>query len=129
MPQCQFPVFCCFCISKKLHKKYFRNWTKQKPNIRKFTKASKEPKRRRRRATGWPHHQGARPAPGPCPLVVRDPWSTSGATPSPIKTPPDGKNLNTRSLFQKHIAIRRLKGHRCRLEVGVNRRYQILRMA
>jgi hypothetical protein len=31
----------------------------------------------------------------------------------PIKTP-DGKNLRTRSIFQKHIAIR----HRRRLEIG-----------
>jgi hypothetical protein len=30
MPQCQFLVFCCFRISKKLHRKYSRNWTKQK---------------------------------------------------------------------------------------------------
>jgi hypothetical protein len=30
MPQCQFPVFCCFCISEKLHRKYSRNWMKQK---------------------------------------------------------------------------------------------------
>jgi hypothetical protein len=30
MPQCQFPVFCCFCVSEKLHRKYSRNWTKQK---------------------------------------------------------------------------------------------------
>jgi hypothetical protein len=32
--------------------------------------------------------------------------STSDDAPSPIKIP-DGKNLNTRSIFQKHIAIRR----------------------
>jgi hypothetical protein len=38
--------------------------------------------------------------------MVRSPWSTSDAAPSPIKTP-DGKNLNTQSLFEKHIAIRR----------------------
>jgi hypothetical protein len=31
MPQCQFPVSCCFCVSEKLHRKYSRNWTKQKP--------------------------------------------------------------------------------------------------
>ena len=31
MPQCQFPVFYCFCISEKLYRKYYRNWTKQKP--------------------------------------------------------------------------------------------------
>jgi hypothetical protein len=29
MPQCQFRVFCCFCVSEKLHRKYSRNWTKQ----------------------------------------------------------------------------------------------------
>jgi hypothetical protein len=33
MPQCQFPIFCCFCVSEKLHRKYSRNWTKQKPNL------------------------------------------------------------------------------------------------
>jgi hypothetical protein len=87
MPQCQFPVFCCFSVSEKLHRKYSRNWTKQKPNIQKFTEASREPKRRRRGATGRPHHRAARPAPGPRPLVVRPPLSTSDAAPSPIKTP------------------------------------------
>jgi hypothetical protein len=45
--------------------------------------------------------------------MVRAPWSTSDATSSPIKTP-DGKNLNTRSIFQKHIAIHR----RRRPEIG-----------
>jgi hypothetical protein len=33
MPQCQFPIFCCFCVLEKLHMKYSRNWTKQKPNL------------------------------------------------------------------------------------------------
>jgi hypothetical protein len=33
MPQCQFPFFCCFCVSEKLHRKYSRNWTKQKPKF------------------------------------------------------------------------------------------------
>jgi hypothetical protein len=33
MPQCQFPVFCYFCVSEKLHRKYFQNWTKQKPKF------------------------------------------------------------------------------------------------
>jgi hypothetical protein len=33
MPQCQFPVFCYFCVSEKLHRKYSRNWTKQKPKF------------------------------------------------------------------------------------------------
>jgi hypothetical protein len=33
MPQCQFLVFCYFCVSEKLHRKYSRNWTKQKPKF------------------------------------------------------------------------------------------------
>jgi hypothetical protein len=87
MPQCQFPAFCCFCVSEKLHSKYSQNWTKQKPNLLKFTKASKRPKRRRRGATDQPHHRVARPAPGLRPLWARLPWFTPDAAPSPIKTP------------------------------------------
>jgi hypothetical protein len=87
MPQCQFPVFYCFCVSEKLHRKYSRNWTKQKPDVQIFIEASREPKRRRKGATGRPHHQGARPTPGPRRPVVWAPWSTSDAAPSPIKTP------------------------------------------
>jgi hypothetical protein len=87
MPQCQFPVFCYFCVSEKLHKKYSWNWTKQKPNIQKFTEASREPKRRRRGAIGRTHSRAARPRPWPCPLCVRPPRSTSDDAPSPIKTP------------------------------------------
>jgi hypothetical protein len=33
MPQCQFPIFCYFCVSEKLHRKYSQNWTKQKPKF------------------------------------------------------------------------------------------------
>jgi hypothetical protein len=87
MPQCQFPVFCYFFISEKLHRKYSRNWIKQKPNLLIFNKASRRPKRRQRGATGQPHHGVARPAPGPRPLWVSPPWSTPDAAPSPIKTP------------------------------------------
>jgi hypothetical protein len=87
MPQCQFPIFCYFCVSEKLHRKYSRNWTKQKPNQILFNEASRSPKRRRRGATGRPHNRVTRPSPWPCPLCVRPPWSTSNAAPSPIKTP------------------------------------------
>jgi hypothetical protein len=87
MPQCQFSVFCCFCVSEKLHGKYSRNSTKQKPNLLLFNEAYRRPKRRRRGATGWPHNRAARPSPWPCPLCVRLPWSTSDVAPSPIKTP------------------------------------------
>jgi hypothetical protein len=91
MPLCQFPIFCYFCVSEKLHRKYSRNWMKQKPNIQKFTEASKELKRRRSGATGQAHHRATRPAPGLRPLVVRPPWPTSDAAPSPIKTPRQDK--------------------------------------
>jgi hypothetical protein len=84
MPQCQFPVFCCFCVSEKLHRKYFRNWTKQKPNLLIFNEASRRPKRRRRGATGQPHHRVAWPARGPPPLWVRPPWPTPNAALPPI---------------------------------------------
>jgi hypothetical protein len=87
MPQCQIPIFCYFCVSEKLHRKYSQNWTKQKPNLLIFTEASISLKRRQRAATGRPHHRAAQPAPGPRPLWVRPPWSTSDAAPSPIKTP------------------------------------------
>jgi hypothetical protein len=87
MPQCQFPIFCCFCVSEKLHRKYSQNWTKQKPDVQIFTEASREPKRRLKGSTRRPHHQGAWPAPGPCPPMVWAPWSTSDAASSPIKTP------------------------------------------
>jgi hypothetical protein len=102
MPQCQFPVFCYFCVSEKLHRKYSRNWMKQKPNIQIFTEASRSPKKRRRGATGRPHHRVARPATGPRPLVVWPPWPTSGAAPSPIKTPRREKPKNPINFPETH---------------------------
>jgi hypothetical protein len=83
----QFPVFCYFCVSEKLHRKYSRNWTKQKPNIQIFNEASRRPKRRQRGATSRPHNRAARPWPWPRLLCVRPPRSISDTAPSPIKTP------------------------------------------
>jgi hypothetical protein len=60
---------------------------KQKPNLLVFNEASRSPKRRRREATGQPHHGVAWPAHGPRPLWVRPPWSTPDTAPLPIKTP------------------------------------------
>jgi hypothetical protein len=39
--------------------------------------------------------------PGPCPLV-RTPWSTSGAAPSPIKTPRRGKPKHPITFLETH---------------------------
>jgi hypothetical protein len=102
MPQCQFPVFCCFCVSEKLHRKYSRNWMKQKPNLLIFNEASRRPKRRRRGATGQPHPRVAWPAPGPRPLVVRPPWATPDAASSPIKTPRREKPKNLINFPETH---------------------------
>jgi hypothetical protein len=102
MPRCQFPIFCCFCISEKLHRKYSRNWMKQKPNIPIFNEASRRPKRRRRGTRGQPHHQGARPSPWLHRLVVRAPWSTSDAAPSPIKIPRWEKHKNPINFPETH---------------------------
>jgi hypothetical protein len=106
MPQCQFPVFCCFCVLEKLHKKYSQNWTKPKPVVQIFHGSSRTPKRRRSRTRGWPHHQGARPTPGTRRSMVWAPWSTSDAAPAPIKTPRREKPKDPIT-FLEHIAIRR----------------------
>jgi hypothetical protein len=86
MPQCQFPVFCCFCVSEKLHRKYSWNWTKQKLNFQKFTKDSRDPKWRQSGATRGPHNRAVQPRARPRPPCVRPPRSTSDNAPSPIKT-------------------------------------------
>jgi hypothetical protein len=106
MPQCQFPIFYYFCVSEKLHRKYSRNWTKQKPDVQIFHEASRRPKRRQSRARGRPHHQGVQPTPGPRWPMVWAPWSISDNAPLPIKTPrrKKPKHLIT---FPEYIAIHR----------------------
>jgi hypothetical protein len=74
-------------VSEKLHRKYSRNWTKQKPNVEKFIEASRDPKRRQSGATRAPHNRESRLGAGPHPLCVRLPRPTSDDAPSPIKTP------------------------------------------
>jgi hypothetical protein len=105
-PQCKFPVFCYFCVSEKLHRKYSRNWTKQVPEVLFFPEASRDPKRSRRRATRAPHTREVRPSPWPRPLCVRSPRSTSDDAPSPIKTP-RWKEPKDPITFPEHIVIRR----------------------
>jgi hypothetical protein len=106
MPQCQFPIFCCFCVSEKLHRKFSQNWTKPKPDVQMFHGASKRPKRRRSRTKGRPHNQGARPTPSLRRPVVWAPWSTSDAASSPIKTPRQEKP-KYQITFLEHIMIHR----------------------
>jgi hypothetical protein len=77
----------CFCVLEKLHRKYSQNWTKQKPNVQKFTEASRELKRRWSGAMRAPHNRVVWPSPWPRPLCVRAPRPTPDIAPSPIKTP------------------------------------------
>ena len=106
MPQCQFPVFCCFCVSEVIHRKYSRNWTKQVPEVLFYPEASRDPKESRRGATRAPHTGAARPSPGPRHPRVRAPGPSSDIAPSPIKTP-RRKKPKYPIRFPEHIAIRR----------------------
>jgi hypothetical protein len=86
MPQCQFPVFCYFWVSEKLHRKYSQNWTKRPPKLLFFLDEGQGPKESRRGARGQPHHEGAWPRPWPLPPMVRSPWFTPDDAPSPIRS-------------------------------------------
>jgi hypothetical protein len=81
------PCFLLFLCFRKVTQEIFSEFDKTKAEPPIFTKASRRLKRRRRGATGQPHHRAAWPAPGPRPLWVRPPWSTPDVAPSPIKTP------------------------------------------
>jgi hypothetical protein len=86
MPQCQFPVFCCFCVSEVIHRKYSRNWAKQVPEVLFYPEASRDPKRSRRGATRAPHTWLARPRPWPHLHGVRGLRAASDIAPSPIRS-------------------------------------------
>jgi hypothetical protein len=74
MPQCQFPVFCCFCVSEKLHRKYSWNWMKWSPNLLFFRTRDEV----RRRAGGGPGAGHTMPwrgwTPGHARLWCGPPW-------------------------------------------------------
>src|SRR5215218_10173561 len=57
--------FLLFLVSEILHRKYSRNWTKQKPTVLFFHRVSRRPKRIRSGATRSRHHRVARPRRGP----------------------------------------------------------------
>jgi hypothetical protein len=78
--------FCCFCVLEKLHRKYSRNWTKQKPKFL-FSWHEMESKAEMGGARGQPHHRAARPAPGPRHQVVGPPGPPPDAALLPIYSP------------------------------------------
>src|SRR5215218_1015113 len=57
--------FLQFLVSEILHRKYSRNWTKQKPTVLFFHGVFRRPKRIRSGATRSRHHRVARPRRGP----------------------------------------------------------------
>jgi hypothetical protein len=113
MPQCQFPVFCCFCVLEKLHRKYSRNWIKQKLKFLFFPTRD----RVQSRDGGWPEGGHAMPWCGPPPGHARL-WG--GPLVHPLKLPfrlyilLDEKTLRPKLFSRKHTASRR----NCRHEIG-----------
>jgi hypothetical protein len=98
MPQCQFPVFCCFCVLEKRHRKYSRNWTKQKTNLLFLPKLRED----RRWDGGGPQ---ARLTPGWRSLALARATRGWGqlvhllTPPFCLYIPLNGKNLKARSIF------------------------------
>jgi hypothetical protein len=96
------PVFCCFCVSEKLHRKYSRNWIKQKPKFLFFPIRDGV----QSRDGGGPEGGRTMPWCGPPPGRARL-WC--GPLVHPLTSPfrlyilLDEKTLRAQTLFQKNI--------------------------
>jgi hypothetical protein len=98
MPQCQFPIFYCFCVSEKLHRKYSQNWTKQKLNLLLLPKF-REDRKWDGGGPGASHTIGWR---GPATGCATWWWGQLAhllTLPFRLYIPLDGKNLKDGSLF------------------------------
>jgi hypothetical protein len=100
MSPCQFPVFCCFCVSEKLHRKYSRNWMKQKPKFLFFPTRDGVQSRdgggpEGSRTIGW-----RRPPPG-CATRWCGPLVHPLTSPFCLYILLNEKTLKARTLFQK----------------------------
>jgi hypothetical protein len=98
MPQCQFPIFCYFCVSEKLHREYSRNWTKQKSNLLFFLKCHEV----RRWDEGGPEARLTLGRRGPAPGRATRGWDCLVHLLTPpfrLYIPLDGKNLKDGLLF------------------------------
>jgi hypothetical protein len=100
MPQCQFHVFCYFCVLEKLHRKYSWNWMKQEPKFL-FVPTWD---RVQSRDEGGP--EGSRTM-GWCSLPLARATKWCGPLVHPLKLPfclyilLDKKTLKAQSIFQK----------------------------
>jgi hypothetical protein len=79
-----FLLFLCF---RKVTREIFSELDETKAEHPEIYRSFQRTEEETEGATGQPHHRAAWPAPGPRPLVVRLPWSTSDVAPLPIKTP------------------------------------------
>jgi hypothetical protein len=100
MAQCQFPVFCCFCVSEKLHRKYSRNWTKQKPKFLFFPKRDGVQSRDGEVPEGSHTMLWRGPPPGRAGLWC-GPLVHLLTPPFHLYIPLDGKTLSPRSIFHE----------------------------
>ena len=98
--------FLLFLVPEILHRKYSRNWTKQKPKALFSTDCSRTPKQRRRGATRWPPHLAARPRGVRAPLGCR-PLGTPPTPPFRLYILPVAKTLNQPVIFHEKLRSRR----------------------
>jgi hypothetical protein len=113
MPQYQFLVFFYFCVSEKLHRKYFRNWTKQKLKFLFFPTRDGV----QSRDGGGPEGGHTMPWRGPPPGRARlwcGPLVHLLTSPFRLYILLDEKTLRPKLFFRKHTASRR----RRRREIG-----------
>jgi hypothetical protein len=113
MPQCQFPIFCCFVFRKS----YIGNVLeigRNKSQSSYFSRHETESKAETEGTRGQPHHRVVRPAPSPRHQVVGPPGPPPDAALPPIYSPQQGKPKGPDQFSMKHTASRR---HR-RREIG-----------
>jgi hypothetical protein len=113
MQQCQFPVFYCFCVLEKLHRKYSRNWMKQKLKFL-FFPTRDGVQSRDGGGPGANHTIGWR---GPAPGYATRWWGHLAHLLTPsfrLYIPLDGKTLRPDQFSMKHTVSR----HRRRREIG-----------
>jgi hypothetical protein len=97
------PVFCCFCVSEKLHRKYSQNWAKQSPKFLFSPNTRWSPNKSRRGARG-DHTRGGAGGPLGAPPYVVGPLAALWHRPSAYKEPPMQKPWSSWRFSQKSSA-------------------------
>jgi hypothetical protein len=100
MPQCQFPIFCYFCVLEKLHRKYSRKWMKQKLKFLFLPKCDGVQSRDGGVQEGSRTMPWRGPLPGHAGLWC-GPLVHLLTLPFRLYIPLDGKTLRTRSIFHE----------------------------